>query len=149
MEVTFNLPRQTIRVQTIFEDIELPKTVTPLSIGHDFYAPKTVCLEKMATLKICTGIKMQLPPHLWMQIHPRSSYACRGISVEGGIIDSDYRGEITVIVRNLSNDRFVIKKGERFCQGVFHPAIRVNMKKIDNVDTNTMRGTGGLGSSGK
>lgn len=149
MELNLLFPRQSLQGQTIFEEIPLPKTATPLSVGHDFINPKTITLEKNSTTKIYTGVKLQLPPHLWLQLYPRSSYAIRGITVEAGIIDSDFRGEIVAVVRNISNDRFVLRKGERFCQGVFHPAIRAHIKKIEKINPDTTRGEGAFGSTSK
>lgn len=100
---------------------------------------------------IPTGIHIQLPGGYEAQIRPRSGLAVKhGISIVNspGTIDADYRGEIRVILVNLSDEDFIINDGERICQMVIARHARVEWLQVDDLDE-TERGAGGFGHTGK
>ncbi|HLW09722.1 MAG TPA: dUTP diphosphatase [Fermentimonas sp.] len=131
----------------------LPDYATALAAGMDLRANLTEPIE-LAPLErslIPTGIYIQLPEGYEAQIRPRSGLAIKhGISIVNapGTIDADYRGEIRVILVNLSNEKFTINDGERICQMVISKHERAEWIEVDILDE-TERGEGGFGHTGK
>ena len=104
----------------------------------------------MARALVPTGLRLQIPRGLEAQVRPRSGLAARhGISVLNapGTIDSDYRGEVQVILVNLGHEEFRIRSGDRIAQLVFSPVVRVSFQARPLIDE-TARGSGGFGSTG-
>lgn len=131
----------------------MPQYATPQSAGMDLRAflSHSVVLKPMERVLIPTGIYIQLPEGYECQLRPRSGLALRhGITLLNtpGTIDADYRGEIGVIMVNLSTEPFVINNGERICQMVVAPYTRVQWEETDVLDE-TMRGDGGFGHTGR
>jgi dUTP pyrophosphatase len=131
----------------------LPEYKTVLSAGMDIRAnnEKDVILKQLERALIPTGLFIELPKGYEAQIRPRSGLALKhGISLVNtpGTIDADYRGEIGVIIINLSKEEFIVKKGERIAQMIITkheiPEI-VEVKELNETD----RGAGGFGSTGK
>lgn len=115
-------------------------------------APLT--LSPLERTLIPTGLKFQLPPNTELQVRPRSGMALKyGISVLNtpGTVDESYRGEVGIIVINLSNDSYTIQPGERIAQGVITNVIGSNISYLEKTTqlNETERGTKGFGSSGK
>ena len=134
------------------KDLPLPKYMSKGAAGMDLYAnvEKEVCLKPSEIKLVPTGIKIALPEMYEAQIRPRSGLALRnGISFVNspGTIDSDYRGEIGVIMINHGSDNFVIKRGDRIAQMVISRYERVEWEEVDKLDE-TQRGAGGFGHSG-
>lgn len=130
----------------------LPEYATPGSAGMDVRAflKEPVVLQPMERALIPTGLYMQLPQGYECQIRPRSGLALRsGISIVNtpGTVDSDYRGEIGIIVINLSDQPFTINDGERICQMVITTYTRVKWEPAERLDT-TVREDGAFGHSG-
>ena len=131
----------------------LPEYATPYSAGMDLRAnlDAPVTLNPLERQLIPTGIFIELPVGYEAQIRPRSGLAIKhGISLVNtpGTIDADYRGEIKVIVVNLSNSPFIINDGERICQMVVAAHARVEWEETDTLE-DTGRGAGGFGHTGK
>lgn len=131
----------------------LPDYATIHSAGMDLRAnlENPVVLKPLERSLIPTGIYIQLPNGYEAQIRPRSGLAIKhGISIVNapGTIDADYRGEIKVILANLSNEDFTINDGERICQMVVAKHERVEWVEVDELDE-TERGDGGFGHTGK
>lgn len=132
---------------------EMPAYATPLSAGVDLRAniEELIELKPLERKLIPTGIYMALPEGYEAQIRPRSGLAAKhGITVLNtpGTIDADYRGEIKVILINLSSTPFVIEDGERICQMVIAQHAHVEWQEVDSLDE-TERGAGGFGHTGK
>ena len=130
----------------------LPKYQTVLSAGMDLYANITepVRLGSLERTIIPTGIFIALPAGYEAQVRPRSGLAAKhGITClnSPGTIDADYRGEVGVILANLSKDEFVINDGERIAQLVIAKHETAQWEEIETLDE-TERGAGGFGSSG-
>jgi dUTP pyrophosphatase len=130
----------------------LPEYSTKFSAGMDLRAnlEHPVILKPMERSLIPTGLFIELPENLEAQIRPRSGLAIKnGITVLNtpGTIDSDYRGEICVILINLSKDDFVVNDGERICQMVITKHETITWEEVDVLEV-TNRGDGGFGHTG-
>jgi dUTP pyrophosphatase len=131
----------------------LPAYATPGSAGMDIRANLTepVTLKPLDRQLIPTGIFIQLPEHFEAQIRPRSGMALKqGITClnSPGTIDSDYRGEIKVLLVNLSNEVQEISNGDRIAQLIVAKTEKVVWNEVDAID-NSLRGAGGFGHTGK
>ena len=132
---------------------DLPRYATPLSAGMDVRAniDEAVILRPLERAMIPTGLSIELPEGYEMQIRPRSGLAAKhGITVlnSPGTIDADYRGEIRVILVNLSNEEFRIEAGERIAQMVVARHEQVEWEMTEEL-AESERGEGGFGSTGK
>lgn len=130
-----------------------PAYATEMSAGMDLKANITeaVLLEPLQRAMIPTGIYLALPEGTEAQVRPRSGLAAKfGISVLNapGTIDADYRGEVKVILVNLSNEPFTINPGERVAQLVLARYERIEWDEVETLDE-TCRGEGGFGSTGR
>lgn len=142
-----------LKVKRLPHCFELPSYATKGSSGLDLYASIDDALILMPghRLTVPTGIIVEIPDGYEGQIRPRSGLAVKhGISVLNtpGTIDSDYRGEIKVILINLGKEKFVVKRGDRIAQLVIVPVVKVELEEVEDVDFNTERGIGGFGSTG-
>ena len=131
----------------------LPQYATPLSAGMDLRAnlDAPITLEPLARVLVPTGLFMALPAGYEAQVRPRSGLAIKkGITVLNtpGTIDADYRGEIKVILVNLSNEPFTIESGERIAQMIVARYEQIEWESVEELGT-TERGAGGFGSTGK
>jgi len=131
---------------------ELPQYATPLSAGVDLRAniESPIELRPMERRLVPTGLFMALPPGYEAQVRPRSGLAIKhGITVLNtpGTIDADYRGEVCVILVNLSDEPFVIADGERIAQMVIARHEQAEWEPVE-VLSETERGAGGFGHSG-
>lgn len=131
----------------------LPEYATLHSAGMDVRAhiEAGIELKPLERKLVPTGLFIEIPPGYEAQIRPRSGLALKhGISVLNtpGTIDADYRGEIGVIVVNLSSDEYVIEPGERICQMVINKHESIEWQHVEKLDE-TSRGAGGFGHTGK
>lgn len=131
----------------------LPAYATPLSAGMDIRANlnEPVLLKPLQRALIPTGLFLELPAGFEAQIRPRSGLSLKkGITVlnSPGTIDADYRGEVGVILVNLSQDDFLVEDGERICQMVIAAHIQATWEEVDELGE-TERGAGGFGHTGK
>lgn len=147
----------TLRIQRLphAEGLALPSYETAGSAGMDLRAAlaedAALTLEPGARALVPTGLKMALEPGWEAQVRPRSGLALKhGITCLNtpGTIDSDYRGEVGVILVNLGQEPFVIRRGERIAQMVIAPVAQVSVSEVDTLDE-TARGAGGFGSTGR
>lgn len=134
-------------------DLPLPSYQTDGSAGVDLFAAvkEPITLQPGERALIPTGIRIALPPGYEAQVRPRSGLAIRhGISMVNapGTIDSDYRGEVQVILINLGQEPFTIRRGERIAQMVIAPVMRVEWEVVENLPP-TARGDGGFGHTGR
>ena len=132
---------------------QLPQYATPLSAGLDLRAniESPITLQPLQRCMVPTGLYMALPAGYEAQVRPRSGLAIKkGITVlnSPGTIDADYRGEICIILVNLSNEPFVIEDGERVAQMVIARHEQAEWEEVETLDE-TERGAGGFGHSGK
>ena len=140
-------------IKKLHKNIILPEYKTDGSSGMDLIAnvEQTVKIFTGEKKIISTGIMVAIPEQYEIQIRPRSGLAAKnGISVLNtpGTIDSDYRGEIKVILINLGKDIFQINKNDRIAQMIVCPIIKVELKEVESLPE-TVRGEGGFGSTNK
>jgi len=131
---------------------DLPQYSTEHSAGMDLRAflDEDVVLKPLERILVPTGLFIELPEGYEAQIRPRSGLAVKhGISIVNspGTIDADYRGEIKVILINLSNEDFVIKSGERICQMIIQKYEKAEMIEVEELNESE-RGAGGFGHTG-
>jgi dUTP pyrophosphatase len=143
---------QKILIKKLHLDVNLPAYETSGSSGMDLqaYISEEIILKPGERKLIPTGLSVAIPENLEIQIRPRSGLAYKkGISVVNtpGTIDSDYRGEIKVLLINLGKEDFVIKKFERIAQMVVCPITKVVLSETNDLP-DTIRGEGGFGSTG-
>ena len=142
-----------ILVKKFDKNIKLPAYKTSGSSGMDLVAhvKGKINIKPGKIAIIPTGIAIAIPINYEIQIRPRSGLAAKkGISVLNtpGTIDSDYRGEIKIILINLSKKSFVVKSGDRVAQMILSPVAKGKFKKV-KILPRTIRGKGGFGSTGK
>ncbi|MBO7283788.1 MAG: dUTP diphosphatase [Bacteroidales bacterium] len=133
--------------------LELPAYSTPLSAGMDLRADidEPITLGSLEKAMVPTGLHIELPDGYEAQVRPRSGLAAKhGITVlnSPGTIDADYRGEIKVILVNLSKEPFVINRGERIAQMVIARYEKIEWEQVCEL-SDSERGEGGFGSTGK
>ena len=141
-----------ILIKRLSDKVVLPKYETEGSSGLDLAAHinENIEIKPGSTAIIPTGLAVSIPKNFEIQIRPRSGLAAKNqISVLNtpGTIDADYRGEIKVILINLSDKVFVVEKGLRIAQMVVCPVMKVSLKEVANLEI-TERGSGGFGSTG-
>jgi len=141
-----------ILIKRLSKDVVLPKYETDGSSGLDLAAntDKQIKILPGKSEIISTGLAVAIPKNFEIQIRPRSGLAAKSqISVLNtpGTIDADYRGELKVILINLSDKVFVVEKGLRIAQMVLCPVVKATLKEVTNLE-NTERGSGGFGSTG-
>lgn len=134
------------------EDIALPQKMSEWAAGFDLHAAvvEDVVLSPGQRQLIPTGLSMAMPANMEAQIRPRSGLAYKhGITSlnSPGTIDADYRGEVKVLLINLGQEPFVIKRGERIAQMVFQTLPSVKIIETDELP-DTVRGSGGFGHTG-
>ena len=142
-----------ILVKKFDKHIKLPIYKTYGSSGMDLvaYTKKKIIINPSRTAIIPTGIALAIPKNYEIQIRPRSGLAAKkNISVLNtpGTIDSDYRGEIKIILINLSKKPFIVKSGDRIAQMILCPIAKGKFREVKNLPK-TIRGKGGFGSTGK
>ena len=141
-----------ILIKRLSKEVSLPKYETSGSSGMDLSAniDAKIDIEPGKTVIIPTGLALSIPKGFEVQIRPRSGLAAKQkISVLNtpGTIDSDYRGEIKVILINLSQESFKVEKGLRIAQMVVCPVVQAQLKEVSDLNE-TERGKGGFGSTG-
>lgn len=140
-----------VKVKRLRADAVIPEYATPGAAGFDLTAVEDVAIAPGETKLVPTGIAVEIPWGYEMQIRPRSGFSLKTplrIANAPGTIDSDFRGEVKIIVTNTSENKgFYIKKGDRIAQGVIAPVMRAVLEEADDL-SETDRGDGGFGSTG-
>ena len=142
-----------VLVKKFNKNIKLPAYKTDGSSGMDLiaYIKNKLTINPGKIAKVPTGIALAIPKNYEVQIRPRSGLAAKkGISVFNtpGTIDSDYRGEIKIILINLSKKLFKVKSGDRIAQMILCPIAKGKLREVKKLPR-TIRGKGGFGSTGK
>lgn len=147
---------QLTKILQTFKTLKILKTNTSCktlvkgtknSAGYDLFANQSVKIKPHCTEKIDTGIRMEIPNGFYGKIETRSSYAAKGLIVIGGIIDSDYRGNIIVMLHNILSDvTQEINTGDKIAQIIFLKYNDFDIQEVNELD-NTER-NGGFGSTG-
>ena len=141
-----------ILIKKLSKEVALPKYETNGSSGLDLAAfiDKNIEIKPGKSEIIPTGLAVAIPKNFEIQIRPRSGLAAKNqISVLNtpGTVDADYRGEIKVILINLSNKSFIVERGLRIAQMILCPVVKAKLREVDTLE-DTRRGSGGFGSTG-
>lgn len=141
-----------IKVKTLklHEDAMIPEYKTPGASGVDLRTVKTIVIEPKDTVIVGTGLAFEIPEGYEMQIRPRSGLSVKTklrVANSPGTIDSDYRGEVGIIIDNTGTEPITILAGERIAQAVIQKVEQVIFEEVDQL-SDTKRGKGGFGSTG-
>ena len=133
--------------------VKLPEYKTNGASGMDLVAfiKNPLIVKPKTSSLVSTGLSVAFSENYEIQVRPRSGLAAKNnISILNtpGTIDSDYRGEIKVIIYNHSDDNFIINNGDRIAQMIFSPVIKMELEETNDLPS-TIRGEGGFGSTGK
>ena len=142
-----------ILIKKLDPDVKLPLYKTPSASGMDLMAflKKPITLKSKSSCLVSTGISIAFPEDYEIQVRPRSGLALKkNITVLNtpGTIDSDYRGEVKVIMYNHGGEDFIINNGDRIAQIVLAPVMKIELVETKSLPK-TLRGKGGFGSTGK
>jgi dUTP pyrophosphatase len=142
-----------VLVKKLNPKVQLPTYKTKGSSGMDLMAfiENPIEILPNTSALIPTGISVAIPNDVEIQIRPRSGLAAKSnVSVLNtpGTIDSDYRGEIKIILFNHGNQKFIVKNNDRIAQMILMPVLKVNFEEVESLP-DTLRGSGGFGSTGK
>ena len=138
-----------INVKKLSDNAIIPAKGSAFAAGYDLYAAEDAVVNCGTRKLIKTNISMEITPGYYGRIAPRAGLAYKnGIDVLAGVIDSDYRGDIGVILYNSDkNIDFIVKKGDRIAQIIFEACYSATLNEAENLD-NTLRQSGGFGSTG-
>lgn len=142
-----------VLVKKLKPSVKLPSYKTDGASGMDLmaYIDKSIELKPGESCLVPTGLSVAFPKEYEIQIRPRSGLAAKesiGVLNSPGTIDSDYRGEIKIILFNHGSKDFIINNGDRVAQMVLVPILKMELEEVDNLP-DTLRGEGGFGSTGK
>ena len=142
-----------VLIKKLNPDVKLPEYKTEGASGMDLFAfiKKPVIVKPRSSNLISTGLSVAFSKDFEIQIRPRSGLAAKfSVSVLNtpGTIDSDYRGELKIIIFNHGEKNFTINNGDRIAQMVLSPIMKIELEETDNLPE-TLRGEGGFGSTGK
>lgn len=138
-----------VNVKKLHSDAVIPQYATSGSAGFDISANEEVMIHSGQCKAISTGLAFAIPEGYELQIRPRSGLSLKTyLRVIIGTVDSDYRGEVRIIMENTGDDSKRITKGERIAQGIIAPIQQVVFDEVTELDE-TDRGAGGFGSTGK
>ena len=137
-----------LKVKKIQRDVKLPQYGHIGDAGLDLFSSVDFVLPEGQVEAIPTGIKIAVPEGYVGLVWDKSGVSLRGVHRLAGVIDSGYRGEVKVVMINLSHEAFVIERGMKIAQMLVQPIAKVDIVEVDNLDE-TSRGEGGFGSTGK
>lgn len=145
--------KEKVLIKKLHKDVKIPEYKTQGSSGLDLEAfiERDLIIKPGHKELIPTGLSVSIPENLEIQIRPRSGLALKnGLTVLNtpGTVDADYRGEIKVILINLSSENYIVKKGDRIAQMVLCPIVKASFELVDELPE-SLRSSGGFGSTGK
>lgn len=137
-----------LKLKKLHPEATLPKYVLPHDAGMDLFSNESIIINSGERKLISTGISMAIPSGFVGLVWDKSGIASKhGIKTMAGVIDSGYRGEIKILVHNLSDKSFQVEKGSKIAQLLIQPVYQLEIKEVDELDE-TERGEGGFGSTG-
>ena len=116
--------------------------------GYDLKTTRPFKLLPQQVKLIPTSLYLELHKHIEAQVRPKSSISAKGILVHFGTVDSDYRGEVQVVMQNLNQHGVEFEAGQKIAQIVFNEKTEVFLEQTEDIENNTQRGIGGFGSTG-
>ena len=140
--------KMNIKVKKLHPDAKIPTSGTEQAAGFDMYSIEDYELQPHETYPIKTGIAVEVPVGKVLHIWDRSGMGMKGLSIHGGVIDSDYRGEIKAILQNHNTKSIQIKKGDRICQGIIQDYYKAEFEEVEEL-SDTKRGENWNSSTGR
>ncbi len=137
-----------INIKKLHVDAKIPTAGTEHAAGFDLHSIEDYEFQSGETHAVPTGIAIEIPEGKALFIWDRSGMGFKGMHRFAGLIDSDYRGELKIILFNSKKENFKILKGERIAQGVIQDYYQPEFQEVDEL-SETIRGHGGFGSTGK
>ena len=137
-----------VKIKLLHPDAKMPIYATEGSAGFDIYAIENVSVQPNEVKMIPTGLSFELPQGFHLQVWDRSGKAKVGMHHFAGILDSDYRGELKILLYNSTNQPHNIEKGDRMVQALILPIYQAEFSQVKEL-SQTIRGTGGFHSTGK
>ncbi len=138
----------TLKFKKLQETAIVPSYAHSDDAGFGIYSTEEKILKPMEYYAVATGISSEIPNDYFVSIRDRSSMAVKGLHVMGGVIDAGFRGEWKVIVINLGKTDYKIEVGDKIAQGVLQSAKQPKIEIVEDL-SNTSRGEGGFGSTGR
>lgn len=138
-----------VEFRRLHPDAVLPAGGTKLAAGLDLVTPESVTFAPGERKAIPLGFALAIPDVLHGRIESRSGLALKGLVVLTGVIDADYRGELMVIMQNFSDKKHEFAAGDRVAQLVLRPTVEVPLTVVESFTTDSERGSGGFGSTGR
>ncbi|HBY69207.1 MAG TPA: dUTP diphosphatase [Flavobacteriaceae bacterium] len=137
-----------VKIKKLNSKAQIPSRATLSDAGYDLYSSESGCIPPNSRSIVKTGISIAIPTGYYGRVAPRSGLAVKfGIDVLAGVIDSGYRGEIGVVLQNLSKDSFSFKEGDRIAQLILEQCNSVEWIELDKLE-DSQRSDGGFGSTG-
>lgn len=137
-----------LKVQRVNKEAKLPSYSHRGDAGLDLFCTEDLVIERGEVKALPTGIKMAVPGGYVGLIWDKSGVSLKGVHRMAGVVDSGYRGEVKVVMVNLGDDRYEVKKGMKIAQLIIQPMTAVEVVEEEDLDEST-RGEGGFGSTGK
>ena len=137
-----------LQVKLNYDDAIPPHRGSKLAAGYDLHSYEEKEISPGETLLFDTGISFTVPHGTYGRIAPRSGLSKKGIMVNAGVIDRDYTGPVKVMLHNLSNEKYIVRKNDRIAQLVLERIVTPKFVIVNELE-NTDRGSGGFGSTGK
>ena len=137
-----------IKFKKLDPDAKIPDKKHENDAGYDLYAVFPVEIPPFEQREVRTGIALEMPDDLWGEVRSKSSFFKEGLVCSHGVIDSGYRGEITVFLFNATREPYLMQRWQKCSQLVFHPRIEARFISVKEL-TFSDRGEGGFGSTGK
>ena len=137
-----------LHCELVSDDAKLPRRATATSAGLDLYSAEDVEVMPQSRLVVSTGLKVAIPAGHYGRVAPRSSLALKEVDVMAGVVDSDYRGIVGVVLFNNATEPFVVARGDRIAQLIVEKISILEPIQIVSLG-DTARGQGGFGSTGK
>ena len=133
---------------SLLTNAKVPVKATEGSVGYDVFAYNDKIIPKRSVRRICVGIRIEMQPGLFAEFKSRSSYVLKNLVVEGGVIDSDYRGLLYVCLRNHNDEDYLVRTNDKIAQLIFYKCVSPEFKKVEQEElTKTVRNEGGFGST--
>ena len=137
-----------LRIKKLSQKAKIPSKGSVMAAGYDIYSSENILVPSKSKALVSTGISMEIPEGCYGRIAPRSGLAVKNfIDVGAGVIDSDYRGELKVLLFNFSEQDFTVQEGDRIAQMVIEYVVPTVIEEISEL-SDTQRGEGGFGSTG-
>ena len=148
MQKKVNSSMLSLQVKLLSSKARLPQKGSPFSAGYDLYSSESKLIPSKDKALVSLDISMAIPHGCYGRIAPRSGLAVKKfIDVGAGVIDSDYRGQVKVLLFNFGNEDFQVNEGDRIAQLIIEKIALTNIMQVESLD-NTQRGEGGFGSTG-